>query len=48
MYKNSFMMGRSGCTHMLEILNDWTLAVQNGRAVAVAYILILFHMINNY
>jgi len=33
-----FVTGQSTCTNLLECLNDWTLSVQNGKSVVVAYI----------
>ena len=36
--QHGFVKKRSTCTNLLESLNDWTLIIQNGQSVTVAYI----------
>ena len=36
--QHGFVKRRSTCTNLLESLNDWTLAIQDGHSVVVGYI----------
>ena len=36
--QHGFVRGHSTCTNLLECINDWTISVQDGKSVAVAYI----------
>ena len=36
--QHGFVRSRSTCTNLLESVNDWTLVIQNRRAVTIAYI----------
>ena len=36
--QHGFVKQRSTCTNLLEFVNDWTILVQNKKAVTIAYI----------
>jgi len=36
--QHGFVSKRSTCTNLLESLNDWSLTIQDGHSVTVAYI----------
>ena len=36
--QHGFVKGRSTCTNLFDAVNDWTLTVQNKKAVTIAYI----------
>jgi len=36
--QHGFVRGRSTCTNLFDAVNDWTLTVQNKKAVTIAYI----------